>query len=104
MKNLLRWLRSLVYTEPELTEFDIRHYKNFERAVEESDVEAYLYDEHIKGNVIVLKGEDLHQVTPNNLVSFRKLNRRERRILDNKYNAHLARGKTNEEDHFHLRE
>jgi hypothetical protein len=82
-----------MYTADASTEFDVKHFSAFEKAVEETDVEAYVYEEHgIKGQVIVLHGAELHQVTERNLVSFRKLNRGERRMLDKKYNANLARG------------
>lgn len=85
--NILAWLRSKYNPHRTITAFEKSHYEKFERAVSESDVEAYVYDEHIRGQVIVLKDEDLHAVTETNLVSFRKLTRRERRYLS-KVNAY----------------
>lgn len=91
--SLIGWVRRLLGIDPEqLDAADLARYAKFERAVSEGDVECYVYDEHIRGQIIVLKGEDLHAVTPQNLVSFRKLNRAERRFLDKNYSAHLARG------------
>lgn len=98
MKKLLQWLRGLYWAEDAPTYFEELHYAKFLRAVEESDVEAYVYDEHVKGQIIVLKGEDLHAVTVNNLVSFRKMTRSERRYIDKKYKAYQARPGENEKD------
>lgn len=101
MKELLQWIRNVssMYTQEASTNFEREHFSKFEQAVAETDVEAYVYEERgLKGQIIVLKGEDLHQVTEKNLVSFRKLNRGERRQLDKKYNAKLARGHN---DHIH---
>ena len=96
MKELLQWIKSVstMYTRKTSTDFEEKHFSKFQQAIEEGDVEAYVYEEGgLKGQVIVLKGEDLHQVTERNLVSFRKLNRRDRRKLDYKYGARHARDK-----------
>ena len=96
MKELIQWIRNIstMYTADASTKFEHEHFLKFEQAIEECDVEAYVYEEGgLKGQIIVLKGEDLHQVTEKNLVSFRKLNRRDRRKLDFKYGARLARDK-----------
>lgn len=89
MKRLLQWLRAKFSSQYEPSEFDRLHYEGFEQALTETDVEAYVYEERgIQGRVIVLKGEDLHQVTMQNLVSYRRLNRYERRRL-NRYERGL---------------
>ena len=95
MKRLLQWIRN--FSRRCLidiaSERDLRQFEKFERALKEGDVEAYVYEEHgLKGQVVLLKGEDLHAVNASNLVSFRKLNRRDSRWLRNKYRKQLSNG------------
>lgn len=79
------------YTIQPVSLADQRQYNKFEQALSEGDVEAYVYEEYgRKGQVVLLKGEDLHMVTPTNLISFRKLNRRDSRYIRSKYKNQLA--------------
>lgn len=73
--------------EQSYTQFEHRHYNNFEKALAESDVRVFIYDNVCKGEYLITKGTELHPVTIGNLVSFHKLNRAERRHLAKHYAA-----------------
>lgn len=74
MVRLLRWLRSLFHVIP--SDFHQSHYDKFHDAVLASGVEAYIYP---GGQRIIERGCTVHDVTAENLVDFRKLNRKDRR-------------------------
>lgn len=80
---IIQWIRRLLglNTEQRLTAFELEHYQKFEKALSESDVSVYVYGKDV-GNVVVARGSELHPVTPENLISFYKLNRRTRRQLE----------------------
>ena len=84
---MIQWIRKRLGIDREqmLSVFQKDHYAKFAAALEESDLQVYVYDEHTKGEQIIKQGEDLHPVTPTNLVSFRKLRRNERRYLRHTY-------------------
>lgn len=77
--NFFNWVRRYQTNQYKPTKFSKQHYKNFEEAVKVSDVHCYVYDEQVRGSRLILQGTELHCVTEENLVSFRKLNRAERR-------------------------
>lgn len=80
MKQLLQFIRGFYISTPSITEEDKKAYVKFEAALEHNDIEAFIYEEHgRKGQVLLLAGQDLHAVTPQNLVMFRKLNRADSR-------------------------
>lgn len=84
--NVITWIRNFAFNEEKLTQFEQEHYAKFEKALQESDVVAYVYDNKLRGEQIIRQGEELHVVTPKNLVSFRKLVRKERRTLNKTVN------------------
>lgn len=85
MKRLLQWIRSCVNRARKVDGDDERRYELFERALSVSPLKVYVYEEMgYRGSLILGIGEELHMVTPENLVSFRTLTRRERRHLVNK--------------------
>lgn len=79
--NVITWIRNFAFNEEKLTTFEQEHYAKFEKALQESDLHVFVYDNKLRGEQIIRKGEDLHVVTPKNLVSFRKLVRTERRRI-----------------------
>jgi hypothetical protein len=86
MKKLLQWIRAFPNRDILPTKFEREHYARFEKALSESPLQVYVYEERgYKGSLILGRVEDLHMVTPENLVSFRKLNRHERRGIANVY-------------------
>ena len=82
--NVITWLRKYAFNEEKLSKFEEDHYNKFEKALQESDLHVFVYDSFIRGGQIIRQYEELHPVTPKNLVSFRKLNRAERREVKNK--------------------
>lgn len=99
MKQLIQWLRSLAYAPDEQTDFSLMHYAKFEEALSEGDLEVNIYDDVNRGQIVVFKGTELHPVTVGNLVSFRKLTRRERRH----YDKHLQKKDEKENYNLHRR-
>jgi len=79
--NVITWIRNFAFNEEKLTTFEAEHYAKFEKALAESDLVAFVYDNKSRGEQIIRQGEELHVVTPKNLVSFRKLRRNERRRI-----------------------
>lgn len=80
--GIITTIRELIGIDVKPSKFAQEHYNRFEEAVKVSDVQAYVYNDNgYKGAVLVPKGEDLHQVTINNLVSFYRLNRQQRNQL-----------------------
>lgn len=96
VKEFIQWIRT--FSNRYVTaasERDAREYARFLAALSTRDIEAYVYEEHgLKGQVVLLKGEELHCVTVENLVSFRELNRRDSRWLRNKYSKQLMNDKS----------
>lgn len=91
-KEIISAIRNGTTTKP--TKFERLHYKKFEDALRDHDIEAYVYEEHgLKGQVICLRGEELHAVTEQNLVSFRKLNRKDSRYLRRSHGIDLHENK-----------
>ena len=82
--NLITWLRNYAFNEQKLTQFEEEHYNKFEKALQESDLSVFVYDNFLRGEVIIRQYEELHSVTPKNLIGFRKLRRSERRQIKNK--------------------
>ncbi len=74
MVRLIKWLRSLFHIIP--SDFHYSHYEKFESALMESGVEAYIYP---GGQRIIERGCTVHDVTTENLIDFRRLNRKDRR-------------------------
>lgn len=79
--NVITWIRNFAFNEEKLTKFEEEHYNKFEAALQESDLVAFVYDNKTRGQQIIRQYEELHAVTPKNLVSFRKLVRKERRAI-----------------------
>lgn len=77
--NVITWIRNFAFNEEKLTQFQEETYAKFEKAVEESDVIVYVYDNKIRGEQLIRQNAVVHVVTAKNLVSFRKLVRHERR-------------------------
>ena len=82
--NVITWIRNYAFNEEKLTKFEEEHYTKFEKALQESDLSVFVYDNFLRGEIIVRQYEELHPVTPKNLISFRKLRRNERRAIKNK--------------------
>lgn len=96
-KKLLAVVRDFQHrSSNDVRKFDREHYAKFEKALEQGDVEAYVYEKggRLKGQVICLKGEELHAVTVSNLISFRKLNRADSRYLRKKHHLDYKENKT----------
>lgn len=82
--NVITWIRNFAFNEEKLTAHEQEHYAKFEKALAESDLMVFVYDNKLRGEQIIRQGEELHVVNPKNLVSFRKLRRNERRFIKNK--------------------
>lgn len=85
--NIISWIRNMISVEARLTDHQAEHYVKFEQALQESDLQVYVYDDKLRGEQLVRQGSELHVVTPRNLVSFRKLVRRERRFIKHNYDS-----------------
>ena len=89
--NVITWIRNFAFNEEKLSAFEKEHYEKFEKALAESDLSVFVYDNFVRGEQIIRQGEELHAVTPKNLVGFRKLRRKERRYIKN----HIAKHDNN---------